>query len=117
MLAGSVKIPHISSNNTSIYAQYTIEVSNRNELQQQLQALSIPTAIHYPIAMHQQTALSHLGYKAGDFPNSELAAKRVISLPMHPYLQESDQLQIVLAVKHALKLAMDEEFHPVAEVS
>lgn len=117
MLAGTVKIPHIASHNTSVYAQYTIEVANRDDLQQQLNALSIPTAIHYPVAMHQQTALSYLGYKQGDFPNSELAAKHVISLPMHPYLQESEQLQIVLAVKQALSLAMDKAFHPVAEVS
>ena len=117
MLAESVKIPHVKPHNTSIYAQYTIEVPNRDELQQQLQVLGIPTAVHYPIAMHQQTALSHLGYKAGDFPNSELAAKHVISLPMHPYLQETDQLKIVLAVKQGLMLAMDKEFHPVAEVS
>lgn len=106
LLSDIVTVPKVMDYNTSVYAQYTIEVPNRAEFQEQMQTLGIPTAVHYPIAMHLQKALSHLNYKLGDFPNSEKASQRVISLPMHPYLQEAQQLQVVLAVKQALALEL-----------
>lgn len=102
LLADVVRTPYIVPQNISAYAQYTIEVINRDAFQHQVQQMGIPTATHYPLAMHQQKALSHLHYKQGDFPHSEKAAQLVISLPMHPYLEEAEQLQVVLAVKHAL---------------
>ncbi|MFA6303410.1 MAG: DegT/DnrJ/EryC1/StrS family aminotransferase [Legionella sp.] len=106
LLSDSVTVPKVMEYNTSVYAQYTIEVPNRAQFQEQMQNLGIPTAVHYPIAMHLQKALSHLNYKLGDFPNSEKASQRVISLPMHPYLQEAQQLQVVLAVKQALAVEL-----------
>ncbi|STX28943.1 polysaccharide biosynthesis protein [Legionella beliardensis] len=102
LLADVVNIPCILPNNKSVYAQYTIEVPHRDEFQVQLQQLGIPTAIHYPIAMHQQEALAHLGYKIGDFPHAEQASKHVISLPMHPYLSINEQQTIVNALKYCL---------------
>lgn len=102
MLSSLVKTPYIKPYNTSVYAQYTIEVSDREAFQKALHADGIPTAVHYPVAMHQQKALSYLKYSAGDFPNSESASHHVISLPMHPYLHEDEQLKIVLSVKKAL---------------
>lgn len=110
MLASLVKTPNVLANNTSVYAQYTIEVPNRDKFQQHMQALGIPTAVHYPIAIHEQEALQNLGYKKGDFIHSEKASQHVISLPMHPYLQEAEQLQVVMAVKQALM----EQTKPVA---
>ena len=102
LLSSLVKTPYVHQHNTSVYAQYTIEVNNRDAFQQQMQAASIPTAVHYPVAMHLQKALNYLNYKVGDFPCSEKASHQVISLPMHPYLKEEDQIKIVAAVKNAL---------------
>jgi UDP-2-acetamido-2-deoxy-ribo-hexuluronate aminotransferase len=102
MLSSEVKTPFVPSYNTSVYAQYTIEVENREMFQKKMQSSGIPTAVHYPIPLHQQTAMAYLGYKLGDFSESERASRKVISLPMHPYLQEADQMKIVLAVKNAL---------------
>lgn len=102
LLAPIVKTPTIMNQNTSVFAQYTIEVEDRDAFQEQMQSHGIPTAIHYPVSMHQQKALSFLNYKEGDFPHSETASKHVISLPMHPYLQEADQIKVAAAVKQAL---------------
>jgi UDP-2-acetamido-2-deoxy-ribo-hexuluronate aminotransferase len=101
-LSGIVKTPSVMEGNTSVYAQYTIEVPNRDDFQRQMQALGIPTAVHYPVAMHQQQALSHLGYKMGDFPHAEKASKHVVSLPMYPYMNMDDQQKIATAVKTCL---------------
>ena len=102
MLSSLVRTPFIHDHNTSVFAQYTIQVDNRDNFQQQMQASGIPTAVHYPVAMHQQKALTYLNYTTGDFPYSEKASHHVISLPMHPYLKEEDQQKIVTAVKCAL---------------
>jgi UDP-2-acetamido-2-deoxy-ribo-hexuluronate aminotransferase len=104
MLSSLIKTPCVQQQNTSVYAQYTIEVNNREVFQKHLQEAGIPTAVHYPVAMHQQKALNYLNYKLGDFPHSEKASQQVISLPMHPYLKEEDQLKVVAAVKNALAL-------------
>jgi UDP-2-acetamido-2-deoxy-ribo-hexuluronate aminotransferase len=108
MLSSLVKTPFIQDHNTSVYAQYTIEVDNRDEFQKSMQESGIPTAVHYPSPLHLQTAMAYLGYSAGDFPNAEKASRRVISLPMHPYLQEAEQVRVVEAVKHALALQTEE---------
>jgi UDP-2-acetamido-2-deoxy-ribo-hexuluronate aminotransferase len=95
LLNGKLKTQHIPEGYTSVYGQYTVEVDNRKEVQRKLQELGIPTAVHYPIPMHLQQAYKNLGYKQGDFPASENAAERVMSLPMHPYLTASEQITIV----------------------
>lgn len=102
LLPVSINKQTIEAHNTSVYAQYTIEVSNRDAFQQALQKAGIPTAVHYPICMHEQKALSYLNYKAGDFPHAEKASRQVISLPMHPYLTQADQDQVIDAVTRAL---------------
>lgn len=102
LLSSLVRTPHILPHNTSVYAQYTIEVNDRESFQKEMQTAGIPTAVHYPVAMHLQKAMSYLNYKRGDFPHSEQSSHRVISLPMHPYLLEEDQKKVVSAVKKAL---------------
>lgn len=108
LLSSYVVTPKIMPENKSIYAQYTIEVPNRDSFQKQMQALGIPTAVHYPIAMHQQEALGYLGYKVGDFPYAERASKHVVSLPMHPYLSIEEQQRVVDAVKLCLSAELAE---------
>ncbi len=102
LLGDIVKIPYIEPGNTSVFAQYTIEVPNRDQFQQHMNQLDIPTAIHYPLAMHQQHALLFLGYQTGSFPYAEKAGQNVISLPMHPYLTMEEQDIIVAGVKSSL---------------
>lgn len=102
LLADKVKTPRVKPGNVSVYAQYTIEVPNRDKFQKEMQILGIPTAVHYPIAMHEQQALSYLGYKTGDFPHAEKASKHVVSLPMHPYMSIEEQQKVADAVKKCL---------------
>ena len=94
----SVRVPHIESFSTSVYAQYTIQVENRDDVVMHLNNEGIPTAVHYPIPLHLQPAFTEYGYKIGDFPISEAAAKSVLSLPMSPDLKLSDQERIVAAI-------------------
>jgi UDP-2-acetamido-2-deoxy-ribo-hexuluronate aminotransferase len=91
----SVITPHIEQHASSVYAQYTIQVDNRDEVGARLKAACIPTAVHYPTPLHLQQALSPFGYRKGDMPFAEEAASRVISLPMGPDLSEVDQRLVV----------------------
>lgn len=94
--------PRITSGNTHVYAQYTIRVPDREALGQTLKAGGIPTAVYYPVCLHQQPVFASCGYTTGDFPVSEGAAREVISLPMHPHLDEATQDRIVAAIVQAL---------------
>ncbi len=67
-----------------------------------MQALGVPTAVHYPLPLHLQPVFDPLGLHDGRFPVSEAAARRVISLPMHPYLTEEQQVRVVQAVRKAV---------------
>lgn len=94
----SVIPPHIPEGHKSAWAQYSVlarDEKHRSILQAKLKEVGIPTAIYYPKPLHVQTAFSHLGYKEGDFPISEDYAKRIFSLPMHPYLKAEDQEKII----------------------
>ncbi|RQO71614.1 aminotransferase DegT [Aquitalea sp. FJL05] len=102
LLQDVARVPVICVGNTHVYAQYTIEVDNREAVQKALQELGVPTAVHYPIPLHLQPAFAHLGQGEGSFPLAEAAGKRVMSLPMHPFLDEATQDAIVAAVKKAL---------------
>jgi UDP-2-acetamido-2-deoxy-ribo-hexuluronate aminotransferase len=91
--------PYIAPDCTSVYAQYTVEVTDRAKVEQGMKARSIPTAVHYPVPLHLQPVFASLGQGVGSFPKSEAAGHRVISLPMHPYLTEEQQVQVVAALK------------------
>jgi UDP-2-acetamido-2-deoxy-ribo-hexuluronate aminotransferase len=96
-----VRTPYVEAHNTSVYAQYTIQVEDRKTFQERLQADGIPTAVHYPIPLHLQPAFAKAGCGRGSFPLAEAAADHVVSLPMHPYLSEADQQRVVTAVRAA----------------
>jgi UDP-2-acetamido-2-deoxy-ribo-hexuluronate aminotransferase len=98
----SVLTPIISAGNTSVYAQYTIRLQNRDALAAQLKKQSIPAAVYYPKCLHEQPAFAFCGYEWGDFPEAEKASRQVLSLPMHPYLTEADQDRVVAAIRTAL---------------
>jgi len=94
-----VRAPFIEPHNTSVYAQYTVEVEGREFVETRMKAQGVPTAVHYPLPLHLQPVFAHLGQGEGSFPVSEAAARRVISLPMHPYLSDADQVKVVSALK------------------
>ena len=91
----SVITPYIEPHNTSVYAQYTIRVKNREQVQQKLKVTGIPTAVHYPVPLHLQPAFANLSQREGSYPISETVAKEVMSLPMGPDLDIDTQNMIV----------------------
>jgi UDP-2-acetamido-2-deoxy-ribo-hexuluronate aminotransferase len=80
---------------TSVFAQYTVLINERNLLQAKLKEYNIPTAIHYPIPLHRQTAYKNRSRTHGSVHTSESVSKQVISLPMSPDLSHQDQMSIV----------------------
>ncbi|MBS4072742.1 MAG: DegT/DnrJ/EryC1/StrS family aminotransferase [Algoriphagus sp.] len=88
LLKDICEVPSILAGNTHVYAQYTIRVdaNRRPDIQNSMKEAGIPTGVYYPKCLHEQPVFADLGYKWGDFPNSELASREVMSLPMHPYL-------------------------------
>lgn len=94
--------PIIQPGNTHVYAQYTIRIPNRDAVAADLKAMGIPTAVYYPKCVHEQPVFAYLNYAAGSLPESESAAKEVLSLPMHPWLSEQDQDLIVSAIEKSL---------------
>jgi UDP-2-acetamido-2-deoxy-ribo-hexuluronate aminotransferase len=95
----SIIPPQVKPGNTHVYAQYTIRVKNRDALAANLKEGGIPTAVYYPKCLHEQPVFGPLGYKWGDFPVSEKVSREVLSLPMHPFLDEGEQDRIVEGVQ------------------
>lgn len=102
LLPETVKRPVVKSHNKSVFAQYTIEVSNREMVQQELQKKGIPTAVHYPLGLHEQPIFKKLYPEVQRFPKTEKASKCVMSIPMHPYLTLEDQQKICAALQEVL---------------
>jgi len=93
-----VRTPSARSYGRHVYHIYAVRLLQRDDLQQALHEQGIQTGIHYPIPVHLQKAYSNLGYKAGEFPHSENAAKEVLSLPMFAELKVEQQDQIAAVV-------------------
>jgi dTDP-4-amino-4,6-dideoxygalactose transaminase len=85
-----VEIPYEAPYAYHIYHQYTLRAESRDRLQAHLKEKGIGTAIHYPLGIHRQDAYLPLGYGPGDLPNTEEAARKVISLPMFPELEDAE---------------------------
>ena len=96
-----IQTPYIEPHNTSAWAQYTIQVVNREALQEQLKQAGIPTTVHYPIPLNKQPAVADASVllTVGD-----AVAQRVLSLPMSVDLRAQDQIQVVKALEAALEL-------------
>ena len=82
-----------------IYNQYVIRAKKRDELQKFLASKGIATAIYYPLALHLQKCFAYLGYKEGDFPETEKATIEVLALPIYPELDNDQQEYIVASIK------------------
>ena len=78
-------------------------MSDRDVAQEELQKKGIPTAVHYPLGLHEQPVFKELYPSTQTFPITENVARRVISLPMHPYLTIGEQQEICKALQGVLK--------------
>ena len=107
LLAGSgvVQAPEQLEGRRHVYHIYAVRSTDRDGLQRQLQADGVQTGLHYPIPVHLQEAHADLGYKVGDFPQSEAAAREVLSLPMFPELTATQVEQVVAAVHQRANVA------------
>ncbi len=102
LLTNVVATPQIPQGYQSAWAQYSIlarDGAERTAFMAKLKAAGIPTAIYYPKPLHLQTAFALSGYGEGDFPVSEDCARRIFSLPMHPYLTAEDRRRIADVLK------------------
>jgi len=88
-------LPFVEKERTSAWAQYSVRVKNRDELQTKLKEAGIPTAVHYPMSLHLQEAFEYLGYEKGDFPISEKVSGEIMSLPMNPYVTD-DEIEYIV---------------------
>ena len=94
-----VKAPEQLSERRHVYHIYAVRSADRDGLQRQLQAQGVATGLHYPIPVHLQEAHADLGYKMGDFPESEAAAREVLSLPMFPEMTSAQVDEVVASVR------------------
>jgi len=93
-----VVLPITDSRAGHVFHQYVIRAPRRDELRNYLTEQKIGSEIYYPVPLHLQTSLAHLGYKQGDFPMSEAASHEVLALPMYPELREDEQQTVVDAI-------------------
>lgn len=100
-LAGvaGVQTPATDPANEHIFHQYVIEADRRDALQEHLKARRIGTAVYYPVPLHLQPCFAYLGYRDGALPVAEVAAKRVLALPVYPELNEAQQSHVVAAIR------------------
>jgi dTDP-4-amino-4,6-dideoxygalactose transaminase len=98
-LADFVQPPRVSVPEFShVYNQFTIRCTRRDELREFLKRAGIPTEVYYPLPLHLQPAFADLGYREGQFPQAEQASREVLSLPVYPELQESQQEFVVKTI-------------------
>ncbi|MEK6758176.1 MAG: DegT/DnrJ/EryC1/StrS family aminotransferase [Deltaproteobacteria bacterium] len=98
-LTSKVGLPFIQEGNRSVYNQYVVRVSKRDALRAHLADAGIGSEIYYPLPLHIQKCFKGLGYRKGDFPVSEKAAREVLALPIYPELKESEQKYVVSSIK------------------
>jgi dTDP-4-amino-4,6-dideoxygalactose transaminase len=101
-LGNRVAIPRLAPGATSVWAQYTIRHERRDQIAAGCKAAGVPTAIYYPIPLSKQTGYRHFPSAPGGVPVSERLSAEVVSLPMHPYLDEATQDRVAAAVAAGL---------------
>jgi UDP-2-acetamido-2-deoxy-ribo-hexuluronate aminotransferase len=102
LLGDRVRVPHVRAGVRSVWAQYTVRVPHRDAVARQLREHGVPTAIHYPKPLSAQPAYVPYPMAADGLPVSERLAREVLSLPMHAYLDPSQQDEIAARLIEAL---------------
>jgi len=97
--AAGIAAPFIDVHNGSAWAQYTVQVGERDRVQERLKAVGVPTAVHYPIPLNRQPAVKD---EHARLPVGDAIAQNVMSLPMHPYLEEVAQASIINSLQESL---------------
>ncbi|MBR6388714.1 MAG: DegT/DnrJ/EryC1/StrS family aminotransferase [Opitutales bacterium] len=95
--------PKIDPKNYSIYNQYVVRVPNRDEAIKTLRANGVNCEIYYPLPLHEQECFAPLGYKKGDFPAAEEAARSCLALPIFPELEKCELEKVAAELKRAVK--------------
>ena len=101
-LSDVLNVPEIPLNCTSAWAQYTVRSDSRDAIRKALDAEGIPSAVYYACPLHRQPAFSDADGAGVHMPVSDRLAAEVFSLPMHPYLGESDQSRIIESIRQAV---------------
>jgi dTDP-4-amino-4,6-dideoxygalactose transaminase len=96
---GGLVLPTAEPQGVHVWHQYVIRTPRRDELRAHLTASGIGSEVYYPVPLHMQDALRDLGYREGQFPESEKAAQEVLALPIYPELQEEEQVRVVEAIR------------------
>jgi dTDP-4-amino-4,6-dideoxygalactose transaminase len=103
MLGNAVQCPVEKQDRTHIYHQYTFRTTGRADVEKSLHDSHISAVVYYPIPLHLQVAFNYLGYRAGDLPEAEAAAREVLSIPIYPELAPEDARMIAGVILKALK--------------
>jgi len=104
LASGGVEVPRVRTDSEPVWHLYVIEVSDRDDVQQELAIAGVSCGVHYPIPVHLQLAYRDLGYQPGDFPITEQSAGRIISLPMYAELRPADIERVVATLLHAVDI-------------
>ncbi|MCI8417364.1 MAG: DegT/DnrJ/EryC1/StrS family aminotransferase [Lachnospiraceae bacterium] len=109
-IEAKIELPQIAENYYSSWAQYTIQLPeniDRNAVQEYMKMTGIPTMVYYPKPMHRQKAFEETQSAIADCPITEKLCKRVLCLPIHPYLTEKENEVVVIALEAALKYSKE----------
>jgi dTDP-4-amino-4,6-dideoxygalactose transaminase len=113
LLEGSgITLPHKLDDSRHVYCLYTIRATDRDALQQSLEAAGIQTAVHYPLPIHLMPAYADARYKAGDFPVAEACANTVLSLPLYSHMSTQQAEEVA---EQVCQFALHKEFAPHKE--
>jgi dTDP-4-amino-4,6-dideoxygalactose transaminase len=97
-----IVLPQEVPGSRNVWHQYVIRSARRDALREFLASRKIGSEIYYPVPLHLQDAFRPLGYKVGDFPEAERAAREVLALPIFPELREDEQQTVVAAIAEFL---------------
>ena len=90
-----IRIPPVRPETTHAYHLYVLRIKDRERISKSLTEAGISTAVHYPIPLHLQPCFAYLGYRRGDFPESERAAQEVLSIPLYPGMTKSQEKRVI----------------------
>ncbi len=103
-LSDKVSLPVVKNGNRHVFNQYVVRVKKRDILREYLAKEGIGTEIYYPVPLHLQQCFKYLGYKRGDFPISEKAARETLALPIYPELTSAEQEYVVSKIAEFYKI-------------